>query len=165
MVTLAAVVRRVESADGRALVRFEPACYQALQQGRGGLYALRPTEILEHIASANLCSPDTARMIFATSWGLYQDMGFELYGELCVSPDVVPSIAQWLGDAGLQDRMFAKWCSSHGFHAEVPLPDDPHLQAFARLYNGAGQVDSYVALMKKAEAALAMLPCRQLERS
>ena len=43
---------------------------------------------------------------------------------------------------------------SHGFHAQAPLPDDDHLATFARLYNGPGAVESYVAMMKAAAARL-----------
>ncbi len=153
--SLAAAVRRMESSDGAAVMRFERGCLAALEEGRGELYALRPEEVLRQIAAANRCSPDTARMIFATSWGDYQDMGFEIYGELCLPPDPVPGIREWLADKELQDRAMARWCRLHGFDSAGPLPGDAELARFARLYNGPGQVETYVALVKKAAAALA----------
>lgn len=154
IITLAAVVRQVESSTGKAQIRFEDGAYAAVQEGRANVYALQPIEIMDRIATANRCSPATAKMIFCTSWGEYQDMGFEIYGELCVPPDVVPSIWEWLADTGLQDRMFTKWCFTRGFHAQGPLPDDDHLAAFARAYNGPGDVTNYVSMMKAAAAAL-----------
>lgn len=153
--TLSSVIRLVEASGNFGALRFEPGCYAALQNGRGRLYALHPTEILEAIATANRCSPPTAQMIFATSWGVYQDMGFELYGELCVAPDHVPSIKEWFADEAMQDRAFVKWCGLHRFHADQPLPSDDEIARFAGLYNGPGDIPRYVAQMKSTAASLA----------
>ncbi len=153
--TLAAIIRRVESSDGTAVMRFEPGAYQAVVNGHGDAYALNPAIIIDRIMAANRCSLPTAHMIFSTSWGDYQDMGFEIYGELCVAPDRVPSIREWLADTNLQDDAMAKWCRLHGFDAGGPLPADNELARFAQLYNGPGNVPGYVAAMKKAAAQLA----------
>ena len=152
--TLAAVIRRVESSDGDAIMRFEPACYEAVRTGMAGGYALHPHEILDAIMTANRCSIPTAQAIFATSWGDYQAMGFTLYGDWCVAPAHVPSIREWLADQDLQDRAFAAWCKRHGFDATDPLPSDPEILRFARIYNGPGAVDAYAARMKAAAVAI-----------
>lgn len=145
---LSSVIRAVEASGNFGAMRFEPGCYAALMEGRGRLYALHPTEILEAITTANRCSTSTAQMIFATSWGVYQDMGFELYGELCVAPDHVPSIKEWFADEDMQDRAFTKWCVLHRFKADVPLLDEGEMARFASLYNGPGDVLGYVGRMK-----------------
>ncbi len=148
--TLAAVVRRVESSDGAAVMRFEPACYQAVVAGKAeGVYARNVTGILDSIVHANLCSAATAQMIFATSWGEYQFMGFLLYSS---ELDWNWPLVDFLADQNKQDTVFARWCARNGFDARNPLPAD--LERFARLYNGPGNVDGYVAALKKAAAAI-----------
>lgn len=148
--TLADIIKHIESSGDPNAMRFEPGCYSALQEGNGHLYALQPDQILTTIGRVNHCSPATAEMIFSTSWGLYQDMGFELYGELCV--DNPPTILAWLSSEMMQDAAVAKWCATHGFNAAGPLPDDSECARFARLYNGPGAVADYVTKMKAAAA-------------
>ncbi len=152
MTTLAAIIRRVESSDGTAVMRFEPACYQAVVNGHGDAYCLHPAIIVDRIMAANRCSLDTAHMIFATSWGDYQWMGFLLFSD---EGGYTGSIAELLGNPDTQDDLFARWCARHGFDPRGGLPDDAGCARFAQLYNGPGAVDSYVAAMKRAAAQLA----------
>ena len=149
-VTLAQVIKQVESASGRALVRFEPDCYKALQIGQAHLYASDPLGTLATIERANRCSPATAEMLFASSWGLYQDMGFELWGELM--PNV--TVWDWLAQVELQDGAFIDWCKRRQFDPQGPLPSDSECARFAHAYNGPGDVVRYVNLMQAASAAL-----------
>ena len=148
------VVKRVESGNGSALLRFEPDCYRALQLGQAHLYASSPDMVLGVIERVNRCTVATAEMIFASSWGLYQDMGFELYGELFPAISA-PTVWDWLGRPVLQDLAFGTWCTRHGFQDQGRLPAPSELARFAREYNGPDAVDQYSAWMTAAAAQLA----------
>src|SRR5574337_403618 len=70
-ISLAEVIARVESNDDSRALRFEPGVFSNSLAARH--------EILERIMLANACNRNTARMIYATSWGRFQIMGFNLY--------------------------------------------------------------------------------------
>lgn len=72
--TLAQLISWIESRDDINALRFEPKIYATNR--------FSDKKLLQTIAACNHCSFETARVISAISWGEFQDMGFDLYGEL-----------------------------------------------------------------------------------
>ncbi len=66
------VIARVESLENPLAVRFEPHIYGAINVRRVG-------RLLVQIADIHKCNTETAKVIYSTSWGQYQIMGFNLY--------------------------------------------------------------------------------------
>jgi hypothetical protein len=141
---LAEVIASIESNDNPGAIRFEPATFAKV----GGAYGPTPLsahEIIGHIKLYNHCDDATARVIYATSWGAFQDMGFTLYGPLrCQN-----SIAALLGSPALQATLFDEYCRLNGigFPVDEMIDDSADAQAkrlkFARAYNGPGNVVAY----------------------
>lgn len=151
-VTLSMVIRRVESSDGQNTIRFEHTCYTALVLGQGTLYTLNPNEVVIAIAKVNGCTIPTAQMIFATSYGDYQDMGFEIYGELFPDTATAPKLRDFWASIEMQDKAFGHWCGLHGFN---PMATDflgPWVENFARAYNGPDFVAPYAAKIRQTAA-------------
>src|SRR5579859_4402220 len=70
---LARIVSETESSHSPLAVRFERKAFNNITN-RGEI-----TPVLSRIMTYNHCSQDTARMIYSTSWGMYQEMGFNIY--------------------------------------------------------------------------------------
>lgn len=71
------VIATVESAINYRAVRFEPATYERLSASRSD----SQKAIIATIQLVHGCSWGTALMIFSTSFGATQIMGFNLYGQ------------------------------------------------------------------------------------
>lgn len=70
------VISWVETKRNFTSVRFEPATYAKLSVARTDSQKV----IIAAIQKANVCSWGTALMIYSSSWGAAQVMGFNLYG-------------------------------------------------------------------------------------
>lgn len=146
MTTLREVVATTESGGDRGAIRFEPTVYATLkltddrtQNATGALIRL--------VERINGCSPDTARIILASSWGAYQVMGETLYGSLGYeSPirdywssddDQDASFDRYAGLVGITGSQLtdASWIAGEGIE---PL-------RFAAAYNGPGDPSGYLA--------------------
>lgn len=75
-IDLFSLISQVETNHNSKAVRFEPATYSKLSVLRTDSQKL----IIAAIQKANACSWGTALMIYSTSWGTAQIMGFNLYG-------------------------------------------------------------------------------------
>lgn len=77
-VQLSDVIAWIESRGNPHALRFEPGVYARLTNG-----AMTPAhaEIVKRIVSIHNCSIPTAQVIYSTSFGLYQLMGFNLYAD------------------------------------------------------------------------------------
>jgi len=143
IVDLAAVVAQVESGGDLHAIRFEPAVYQRTSHG--------PLATLINIKTMNRCSDGTAAMIYSTSWGRFQVMGFNLYGPLGLMRGVV----DYLNDADLQAQSFQRFCEFNRCQlAPADLDNVGRLSAFAALYNGPGNVADYVSRLIAARDRL-----------
>lgn len=139
--TLARVIATVESGPFPYAMRFEPVVYARSS----------PQAAVAAAMKANRCNKVTAQVILATSWGLFQIMGFNLYGPL----GLTISIGPYLFDSETQFDTFGKFVRLNGFDPDnFDFTDDATLQRFATSYNGPGDVPDYVAKMKAAFNAL-----------
>lgn len=141
--TLAKVIATVESGGFPYALRFEDAVYH-----RPPIWG---QATISACLQANKCSGTTGRMILSTSFGLFQIMGFNLYGMLALK---IP-VATFLFDAEQQLASFAAYCKANGITPEAfDFTNEVALEHFARVYNGPGDIANYVAKMRAAYAAL-----------
>jgi len=80
MPTMPELISFIETKNNRAAVRFEPATYNKF----GDVGALKNAEaqkIIARIQIINRCSVHTAAMIYSSSWGAHQLMGFNIYAD------------------------------------------------------------------------------------
>lgn len=139
--TLDQVVSAVESGGNQFAVRFERGIFNRItNQGT--------SPCVDRIIKIHHCSDDTARSIYATSYGLYQIMGFNLYSKLsCTVPYM-----DFLNDRVLQLQMFAaflKFNNMLNFTVETLVSDPVALNKFSAAYNGPGNVNAYSAKILK----------------
>lgn len=138
-ISLFDIVTYVESHGNPHSIRFEPGVYHSI--------AVQTTTaqkvILTEIVRIHDCSMGTAQMIYSTSWGAAQIMGFNLFGSLGYKSPV------WsFGDDEIaQVAMFELFCKQKEIEFTVEQllnPADRNL--FARKYNG--DTDAYSAMLK-----------------
>lgn len=132
--TLAELIAQVESHGMQYAVRFEPAHNPH-------------DEFVEKMRTVAKCSRDTARVLCAMSWGLYQIMGDELIAlGLAVSPLV------YIQAIDIQLDFFNRYCLADHLNMTLAdvLADSVKRRFFARLYNGPGNVDAYAQRMVDA---------------
>lgn len=125
---LARIVSHVESSGLQYALRFEPAIYAGLAT-LGALDRIA----LNHIARINECSYETARVIYSTSFGFYQIMGFNIYALGWDRP-----ILGWWKNIDSQNATFAAFLDKNDINftwAEMST-DSVKLGKFARVYNG-----------------------------
>jgi hypothetical protein len=145
--SLARIIARVESSGNISAVRFEPTVYDGLSLND------REQSLIEKIAALNICSHDTARVIFSSSYGLYQIMGFNVY-QLGFD---VPILAFWQSDE-VQLRCLQKFLNNHQINLPwSTLKDDPaKLGDFAARYNGPNGRVTYANAMRRAAMELGL---------
>jgi hypothetical protein len=135
---LSAAIAAIESSGDPWAMRFEPALYQRPPRPR----------IINAIMTACRCNAATARVIYCTSFGLYQIMGFNLYGAC----NVRVSAGEYMSNAALQNDALASFLRTAGFAATADdlLRDNKLLMHFATMYNGVGNVANYANKLKAA---------------
>lgn len=144
MQTIADVIGAIESSHNPAALRFEPLTYEN---------APHVSDALKSIKECNLCSLDTARMIYSTSWGEFQIMGCDLYDpQVCGYRN---NIARYLVQSNDQFVTLDSFLFRMGLSVKLKstspasLFSDPNLRAqFARLYNGARNFRAYADKIK-----------------
>lgn len=72
LIEIAKIIAEVESNSFQYAIRFEPHIYTSLKNRKN-------PQILKKIVELNKCSYETAKMIYSSSWGMYQIMGFNIY--------------------------------------------------------------------------------------
>lgn len=149
MIVLRDIIALVESNDNTCAIRFEPTIYAKSDT--------MPVRILNAILDANKCSQKTAQMIYSTSWGRYQIMGFNLYGLLAWKKSIVEYLV---------DPFTTQDISFDDFTAEIRrstgeaswdgtrFTNVAAQQSFARWYNGPGNVPAYMGRMNEAAERL-----------
>jgi len=137
--TLARVIATVESGPFPYAMRFENSLWDHPAQMPSA--SIRPAMV------ANRCNAVTAQMICATSWGLFQIMGFNLYGSLGLTIAIGP----FLFDTEQQFNAFNKFVRLNGFDAaNFDFTDEALVERFSRSYNGPGDVANYSQKMLRA---------------
>ena len=133
----------VESSNNSHAMRFEPGVFGSLT----------PTQLTPIALACGYMSQPTKEMVGATSWGLYQLMGFNIWGVCGYQSDLVA----FLTHAADQDACLHTFVDSlgDGFSAlldqevsQIPLPT---LQAFGDRYNGNGAAYAQ-ALIRAAQS-------------
>lgn len=127
------LIAQVETTSHYRPMRFEPQQYARI--------VLTRTEaqkaIIAKIQAANACSWYTALMIYCTSWGAVQVMGFNLYGPVC---DYAGSVVDYLCDEAAQRATFQRFIAHEGLETTVDqlAASTTNRQKFGTVYNGNG---------------------------
>lgn len=128
-VTVATIIAQVETGCNARELRFEPGVYRHITNGIDDA----ERAILASIIKINKCSLGTAQMIYSTSFGIFQVMGFNLYGSLKYTKgifDYVDSVAD-------QNATFNLFCEQKKIvYTPVEFLDKANRYNFARVYNG-----------------------------
>jgi hypothetical protein len=124
------LISMVESSNNLYAVRFEPTHVPA-------------SEFVSRMQAVCVCSPDTAKVLCQTSWGLYQIMGDELMAKgLSISP------IAYCQQPVTQGHLFQQVLKEKGLDAitldQLATDQDIRLQ-FAKAYNGPGNMFVYAA--------------------
>lgn len=142
---LARIIAQVESSQFPFAIRYEP-----------GIKSFQP-ELLRLIYKGNrLADADkfgysaTARVIYATSYGKFQVMGYELY-----QLGFTGAVGEYLGNEEEQERMFSMFLNAKRINSawESLKANQPALTQFALKYNGS---DQYANRMLGAAKALGL---------
>jgi len=145
---LADIIAEVESSNNSRAFRFEPSVYENLATLNS-----EKIDLLDEIVRVNRCDFATAKVVYSTSYGLYQIMGFNIYSDPQWSADIFEFI---LG--GQQTLVFARFLTRN----EINIPwvtlkaDHSALLHFAGVYNGPGDPEAYAAAMTKAASELGL---------
>jgi hypothetical protein len=153
-VSLADVVAQVESAGNQFAYRFEPAQYQRLLQTDDQTQNATGASI-RLVEKIHGCSPDSARVLLASSWGRHQLMGFNIW-----SGRYTGMAWHFLDAQSDQDVLFDEFVEAIGID-EVQMADASWLMTdqaaaleFATRYNGPGQPTVYLGLLQAAYVKL-----------
>jgi hypothetical protein len=138
---LAAIIRNVESSGRLSAVRFEPGIHNSLAQLDSNL------PLIEKIAGFNACNIDTAKIIFSSSFGLWQMMGFNVYSYEFDNP-ILKFWESELVQRSIYDAFIVR--NDINFSWREMLGDRTKLEKFARIYNGPANVSQYISSMYTA---------------
>jgi hypothetical protein len=131
-ISLSELIAWIESRDTTAAIRFEPATYAKFDNAAPNKVVM---DILARIKSANRCSDATARMIYSTSFGAHQLMGFNIYAD-----DFPMPIGEYLVSQSAQQARFLAFLKRAGLQDFTPdnlaKNHDSRLK-FAIKYNGS----------------------------
>lgn len=129
--TLANLIAFVESSNERSAMRHEPLYKPSIAN-------------IALLANALHCTQDTAGIICATSWGLYQIMGDNL-----VSQGLRTWPADYCADVNVQLLHFSEFCNRAGIDYSLSdVVSDPVKRLnFATHYNGPGNAQAYADRM------------------
>lgn len=122
---LADVIAWIESRDNQYAFRFEPAVYGRRNHDNS----------LHQIMYLNGCSEDSARIIYSSSFGKYQIMGFNLYWPpICY----MKTFGEFLASEVDQTQAFYTFVNARKIDYTVnQLTDEVFATNFALNYNGS----------------------------
>jgi len=126
--SLADVIGEIESSNNPSAIRFEPSVYA------GG----KNESVIQAIMAANDCDRDTACVLYACSFGEFQIMGFNLWGETNLLGSTC-TLAHYLIDQDLQADTFDHFLILNNIDWSLSqlLADPEKLDRFAAVYNGS----------------------------
>lgn len=146
--TLAKAIASVES-DGRwDAIRFEPHVYERALRAPIGRKAISR---LMH--GHGLLSRDTYRVLWSSSWGRFQIMGFNLWGDICSYDG---HFADFLKNHDAQEAALLNFLRANKINYSLAelIADREKLNDFARKYNGPGNVKEYGTKIRQAALRL-----------
>lgn len=122
------IIKQIESSNNLQAVRFEPLFYQKLKEKKIN------DKAIQKIKQLHKCNTNTAYMIAAVSWGLYQIMGYNLYFYDLTEKTVF----EYLFDEAEQEKSFEKFTQikNINFTIEELKTDHEKIRKFAKYYNG-----------------------------
>lgn len=133
-ISLDMIVAEIESANYARALRFEPSVYGRMREP-----VFSP--VVARIIHVHSCSHETAYMIGATSWGLFQLMGFNIYSD---ELSFGGPIFDWVTSTSIQTNDFFAFVSKRKIDLS---PDELCFKSarekFAEVYNGPGNVTAY----------------------
>ncbi len=129
MHNLAKVIASIESSNNPRALRFEPAVFRDITSRA----LIDPIE--NEIMSLHECDHDTASVIYSTSFGLFQIMGFNIWGDL----DYNKTFFDFVSDETAQYNMFEKFLTENqiAFDLSDLLNNKDNLDRFSTVYNGS----------------------------
>jgi hypothetical protein len=135
-ISICELIGEIESGRNFGAIRFEPNVYNKFADAA---YAAHPAvkKIVNNIVECNRCSLRTAYMIFSSSWGAYQLMGFNMYIDEARHS---VSIGDFLSDYSTQGYAFKDFITRKGLIDLTPqhLAVKPSARLhFAMVYNGS----------------------------
>jgi len=146
--SLERVIRYVESSNDPHALRFEPGTYENL-----GALSSAQIALLDKIAHFNKCDFATAKVIYSSSFGYYQMMGFNIY-----SLGFGDNIFSFCDSDAYQEDIFTDFLDSRAINlpwSELKA-DQTKLLNFARVYNGPGDPQAYAARMRSVATELGL---------
>jgi hypothetical protein len=125
-IDLATLIGYIESSGNMQAFRFEPATYAGNPQN----------SIIQSIQSIHSCSLSSANVIYSSSWGAQQIMGFNLYGP---GFDYDRTVFNFLYSQDDQTSAFEWFVTSKNINfAVADLASNPASRdTFALTYNGS----------------------------
>lgn len=132
--TLSELIRWIESRDTTGAIRFEPLTYNKFAVV-DAVHSKVIGDILNRIISANKCSRSTAAMIYSSSWGAHQMMGFNVYADEFPMP-----VGEFLVSQSAQEGRFLSFIKRNGlqdFTPEILAKNHDMRLKFAIKYNGS----------------------------
>ncbi len=120
------LIAHIESHADQYAIRFEPRVYEKK------LYF--SDEVSDRIILCNKCSHETALVISSSSWGMTQEMGFNLYAQ----HGFRQKLGEFLCSVPQQKMFFEKFVDKHLIHYRVQdLYSEKNRNYFAVKYNGS----------------------------
>ncbi len=136
---LSDVIAAVESRNNPAAMRFEPSHY-------AGQIKFANLALVMRYGGGGFLTTATARMIAATSWGMFQIMGEYLYAQ-----GYKKTLREFLADERAQLEQFEIFINQFRFtDVQFSVLTSAQKTFFASRYNGPGNVSVYVDMMNKA---------------
>jgi hypothetical protein len=131
-IDIADVIAWVESKADRQAFRFEPGTFATTANPRPA-----QIEILNRISKIHMCSAATARVIYSSSFGLYQIMGFNIYAD---NTGVNGTVFDFVADPIAQTVLFKQFLAQKGLIVTPQtLAESVQVrQHFGTVYNGNG---------------------------
>jgi N-acetylmuramidase len=144
---LALIIAQVESNTNKYALRFEPEVYEHIRMNPSA----EQIKLVRSIAQANMCTTPTAEIIYSTSWGLFQLMGFNIYAQ-----GWTQSIGLYLEDIEEQNLSFDRFVEAKkiSFTWDELKNSPQSLEHFATEYNGPAAVAFYTQRMTAAAVTL-----------
>lgn len=139
-VQLSDVIAWIESRGNPHALRFEPLVFSHLTTGA---MTSEHASIVNRIVRIHNCSIPTAQVIYSTSYGLYQLMGFNLYADDSVNSTDL-DVVSFCASSTEQTRVFNTFVSRKliTYDPATLAFYESSRQTFARVYNGDEQAYS-----------------------
>lgn len=132
---------KIESNDWPEAIRFEPLVYAKRDS--------HAQHIIDAIVKANRCTRHTAAVIYSSSYGCWQLMGFNLYASWN-APHV--SVGFFMSSRENQRNAIRRFMERNGLDGftQAQLLTKEGSEAFAKKYNGPGNVIEYGSRLRNA---------------